>query len=294
MARLGTVLAAMVTPFDDEGALDPKAAAELARWLVEHGVDGLVLAGTTGESPTLDDDEKLELFATVRGAVDVPLVAGTGSNDTRHSVELTRRATEAGVDGILAVTPYYNRPSQAGIADHFRSIAAATDLPVVIYDIPFRTGRKVESEVLVRLASEVDNIAGLKDAAGDPGETARVLAEAPDDFELYSGEDSLTLPLLAVGAVGVVGVAAHWSGRQHREMIDAYRAGDVERARRINESLLESFAYETGPDAPNPVPTKVMMRVLGLSVGTCRPPLGPEPDGLEAAAEAVLANLDRA
>ena len=172
MARLGTVLAAMVTPFDDEGALDPKAAAELARWLVEHGVDGLVLAGTTGESPTLDDDEKLELFATVRGAVDVPLVAGTGSNDTRHSVELTRRASELGVDGILAVTPYYNRPSQAGIADHFRSIAAATDLPVVIYDIPFRTGRKVESEVLVRLASEVDNIAGLKDAAGDPGETA--------------------------------------------------------------------------------------------------------------------------
>ena len=291
MARFGTVLAAMVTPFDDEGVLDRKGTAELARWLVDHGVDGLVLAGTTGESPTLDDDEKLELFTTVRGAVDVPLVAGTGSNDTHHSVELTRRASEVGVDGILAVTPYYNRPSQAGIDGHFRSIAGATDLPVVIYDIPTRTGRKVDTDLLVRLAREVDNISALKDAAGDPGETARVLAEAPDDFEVYSGEDAMTLPLLAVGAVGVVGVAAHWSGRRHREMIDAYRSGDVGRARLINESLLESFAYETGPEAPNPVPTKAMMRVLGLSVGECRPPLGPEPDWLETRAEAVLASL---
>ncbi len=291
MARFGTVLAAMVTPFDDEGVLDRKGTADLARWLVDHGVDGLVLAGTTGESPTLNDDEKLELFATVRGAVDVPLVAGTGSNDTHHSVELTRRASEVGVDGILAVTPYYNRPSQAGIDGHFRSIAAATDLPVVIYDIPARTGRKVDTDLLVRLAREVDNISALKDAAGDLGETARVLAEAPDDFEVYSGWDALTLPLLAVGAVGVVGVAAHWSGRQHREMIDAYHSGDVGRARLINESLLESFAYETGPEAPNPVPTKAMMRVLGLSVGVCRPPLGPEPDWLETRAEAVLASL---
>lgn len=291
MGRFGTVITAMVTPFDEQGRLDAEAAATLARWLVDHGSDGLVLAGTTGESPVLTDDEDVELWTAVREAVSVPLIAGSGTNDTRHAVELTERATATGVDAVLVVTPYYNRPSQAGLEAHFRAVAAATDLPMLIYDIPVRTGRKVDSEVLIRLAHEVDNIVGLKDAAGSPAETARVVAETPDDFEVYSGDDGLTLPLLAVGAVGVIGVATHWAGPEHAQMIAAFQKGDVERAREINARLLESYAFETSLEAPNPVPAKAMMRVLGLPVGQCRPPMGPAPDGLEDRARQVLANL---
>jgi 4-hydroxy-tetrahydrodipicolinate synthase len=281
----------MVTPFDDDGALDLEAAATLARWLIEHGTDGLVLAGTTGESPVLSDDEDEELWRAVRQAVSAPILAGTGTNDTRHSIELTERAARCGVDGVLVVTPYYNRPGQAGLESHFRAVAAATDLPMLIYDIPVRTGRKVDTEVLLRLAHEVPNIVGVKDAAGDPPETARLIAHAPSDFEVYCGDDSYTLPMLAIGAVGLIGVATHWSGSQHAEMIAAYRKGDVDTAREINAQLMESHAFESGDATPNPLPTKAMMRVLGLPVGQCRPPMGPAPDGLEDRAREVLANL---
>ena len=291
MARFGAVLTAMVTPFDDDGVLDLDAAAQLAAWLVDHGNDGLVIAGTTGEAPTLTHDEQIELIRAVRTAVNVPLVAGAGSNDTSAAIELTERATAAGADGILSVTPYYNRPSQAGLEAHFRAVAAATDLPVVIYDIPVRTGRKVSSELLVRLAHEVPNIVGLKDAAGSPAATASVIAAAPDDYEVYSGDDSLTLPLLAVGAVGVIGVATHWSGVEHTEMITSFQKGDVTRAREVNAQLIESYDYETGDLTPNPMPAKAMMRTLGLPVGQCRLPLGPAPDGLEDRAREVWAGL---
>jgi 4-hydroxy-tetrahydrodipicolinate synthase len=291
MARFGEVVTAMVTPFDDDGALDTDAAATLARWLVEHGSDGLVLAGTTGESPVLSDDEDEALWRAVREAVSVPIVAGTGTNDTRHSIELTERAARCGVDGVLVVTPYYNRPGQAGLDAHFRAVAAATDLPMLIYDIPVRTGRKVDTEVLLGLAHEVPNIVGIKDAAANPPETARLIASAPSDFEVYSGDDNFTLPLLAVGAVGLIGVATHWAGPQHGEMIAAFKKGDVDTARQINARLLESHAFETSNETPNPLPTKAMMRVLGLPVGECRPPMGPAPDGLEDRARSVLANL---
>jgi 4-hydroxy-tetrahydrodipicolinate synthase len=291
MARFGAVVTAMVTPFDDDGRLDVDAAATLARWLVDHGSDGLVLAGTTGESPVLSDDEDVALWRAVRDAVSVPIVAGTGTNDTRHAIELTRRATEVGVDGVLVVTPYYNRPGQAGLEAHFRAVAAATPLPMLIYDIPVRTGRKVDTEVLLRLAHEVPNIVGIKDASANPPETARLIAQAPSDFEVYSGDDSFTLPLLAVGAVGLIGVATHWAGPQHAEMIAAFRKGDVDTARGINANLLESHEFETGDANPNPIPTKAMMRVLGLPVGQCRPPMGPAPAGLEDRAREVLANL---
>jgi 4-hydroxy-tetrahydrodipicolinate synthase len=289
---IGRVATAMVTPFDERGELDLDAAVELANWLVENGSDGLVLAGTTGESPTMTESEELVLFRTVRDAVSVPVVAGTGSNSTASAVEHTRRATETGVDAILSVAPYYNRPSQAGLEAHFRAVAAATDLPVILYDIPVRTGRKVSSETILRLAHDVPNIVGLKDAAGDPGETARVIAEAPSDFEVYSGDDPLTLPLLSVGAVGVISVASHWVGRQMGEMIQAFEKGDVATARRINAGLLASYAYETGDDAPNPIPTKTLLRVLGLKVGECRPPMGPAPEGLADRARRVLEDLN--
>lgn len=288
---IGRVVTAMVTPFDDKGEIDLPAAAELAQWLVENGSDGLVLAGTTGESPTLTESEELVLFRTVREAVSVPVIAGTGSNSTATAVEHTRRAAATGVDAILSVAPYYNRPSQAGLEAHFRAVAAATDLPVYIYDIPVRTGRKVHSETLLRLAHEVDNIVGLKDAAGDVTATAALIADAPSDFEVYSGDDPLTLPLLSVGAVGVVSVASHWVGRQFGEMIQAFESGDHATARKINANLMPSFAYQATEEAPNPVPTKAMLRVLGLKVGQCRPPMGPEPDGLTDDARRVLEGL---
>jgi 4-hydroxy-tetrahydrodipicolinate synthase len=192
---------------------------------------------------------------------------------------------------VLLVTPYYNRPPQAGLEAHFRAIAAATDLPVVLYDIPVRTGRKIETDVILRLVREVPNVVGVKDAAGDPAESARLIAEAPGDFELYSGDDAMTLPLLAVGAVGVISVASHWVGRQLGEMLSAFEKGDVATATRINAGLIPSYDFESSLDAPNPIPTKAMLRVLGLPVGQCRLPMGPAPEGLEDRARAVLADL---
>jgi len=289
--RFGAVLTAMVTPFDEEGRLDLEAAVSLARWLVDNGNDGLVVAGTTGEAPVLSDREKADLWRAVSEAVTVPVVAGAGTNDTRHSIELTRAAEQAGAAAVLAVTPYYSRPPQAGLDAHFRAVAGATRLPVMIYDIPIRTGRKVAHDTLLGLAREVPNIVAVKDAASDVAGSARLLAEAPSGFELYSGEDGLTLALLAVGESGLVGVATHWSGALHAEMLASFAKGDVEGARAANARLLESFAFETGEAAPNPIPAKAMLRVLGHRVGQCRPPMGPAPAGLEDRARVVLSNL---
>jgi 4-hydroxy-tetrahydrodipicolinate synthase len=282
----------MVSPFDDDDNLDVDGAQKLAQWLVANGNDGLVIAGTTGESPTLTHDEQIDLIAAVADAVDVPVIAGTGSNDTRAAVDLTKRATEVGATGILSVTPYYNRPSQEGIVRHFEAVAASTDLPVMLYDIPVRTGRKVETTNLIRL-SRVENIVALKDAAGNPGETAVVIAETGSDFDVYSGDDSQTLPLLAVGAAGVVGVATHWCGVETKAMVQAFAAGNVVEATKINQKLLASWDFETGDIAPNPVPSKTMLRLLGLPGGACRPPMGPEPEWLADDARKVLSNLGR-
>lgn len=291
MARFGTVVTAMVTPFDDEGGVDYDAAATLAGWLADHGSSGLVLAGTTGESPTLTDDEKLELFRTVSEAVTVPVLAGVGSADTRHSMELARSAARTGVAGILVVTPYYSRPPQAGLFAHFSAVAGVSDLPVVIYDIPPRTGRKVATATLVALAREVPNLVAVKDATANPPETARLLALVPERFELYSGDDAYTLPLLAVGAVGVISVASHWAGKETAAMIAAFEKGDVVGARAQNRALVPSFGFETSEDAPNPLPTKAMMRTLGHPVGECRLPMGPAPAGLEDEARRIYAEL---
>jgi 4-hydroxy-tetrahydrodipicolinate synthase len=290
-ARFGKVLTAMVTPFTSDGSLDAEGAADVARWLVGHGSDGLVLAGTTGEAPTLDDDEKLTLWRAVRAAVDVPLLAGAGTNDTRHSVELARRAAEAGVDGLLLVTPYYNRPPQAGIEAHFRAVAGATDLPVVLYDVPIRTARRIDTDVLIRLAGEVPTIVGLKDAAGDPGTTARVIAEAGDDFDVYSGDDSMTLPLLGVGAVGVIGVATHWAGDLVAEMIAAYDKGDLAGARQVNARLAPSFGVEVGPSWVQTSAAKAALAELGVHDGPCRLPLPPVTAEARAAVREVLTGL---
>lgn len=281
----------MVTPFHDDGALDLDGAVALARWLVDHGNDGLVLTGTTGESPTLTDGEKVALWKAVREAVDVPVVAGAGTPDTAHSVKLTQAAVDVGVDGILAVTPYYNRPPQAGIAAHIRAMsAAAGDVPVLLYDIPVRTGRKVAMGTIWDLAAD-GSIVGVKDATGDPAAAAELVAGAPAGFELYSGNDGDTLPLLAVGAVGVISVESHWAGETMQEMIQAYTKGDVERARGVNARLLASHRFQSSDEAPNPIPTKVALSVLGLPGGPCRPPMATVPPDLAARAREMLAGL---
>jgi 4-hydroxy-tetrahydrodipicolinate synthase len=294
MAIFGQVLTAMITPFDASGALDLNEAVRLAKWLQDNGNDGLVISGTTGESSTLTDDEKLSLWEAVINAVTIPVIAGSGSNDTAHSVNMTKEVTKLGAAGILAVGPYYNRPPQSGLAGHITAMANATTLPVVIYDIPVRTGRKISTQTLAMLANTVPNIKALKDAAGAPAETANLMAQVPKEFELYSGDDGLTLAFLAFGASGVIGVATHWSAPEHQAMVTAFKNGDVALARRYNDILLESYAFETGDDNPNPIPSKVMMNYLGFDVGDCRLPMGPPPAGLADRAATVHANLQKA
>ena len=291
MPRFGQVVTAMVTPFHKDGSLNLDGAKRLARWLQDNGNDGLVVAGTTGEAPVLTDDERLSLFKAVVEAVTIPVIAGTGTNDTAHSIHLTKEATKLGASGILAVTPYYNRPSQAGIDAHMRAVCESTNLPVVIYDIPVRTGRKINTATLAKLANEVKNVAGVKDAAGNPAESARLMTMVPKSFELISGDDGLTLPLMAVGCTAVIGVATHWSGVDHQEMFTKWNAGDTAGARAVNARLVESFAFETGDDNPNPLPTKAMMNHLGLDVGDARLPMGPPPAGLAERAAQVMKNL---
>jgi 4-hydroxy-tetrahydrodipicolinate synthase len=291
IGRFGAVGCAMVTPFDPAGSLDLDGAVTLARWLSEHGNDFLVVSGTTGESPVLSDAEKEELWAAVSDAVDVPVIAGTSTADTAHSVALTRAAVAAGVAGILAVTPYYSRPSQAGIEAHMRAMAdAAAGLPMLLYDIPVRTGRKVDPDVIVRLAAD-GIIAGVKDATANPAGTAALLAEAPAGFEIYSGNDGDTLPLLAVGAVGTISVESHWAGEEVAEMLVAFAKGDVDHARHVNARLVPSHRFQSTDETPNPLPAKAMLRTLGLPAGQCRLPLGPAPEGLENAAREVFSHL---
>jgi 4-hydroxy-tetrahydrodipicolinate synthase len=289
-ARFGQVITAMVTPFDEAGALHLQGAVDLARWLAAHGSDGLVLSGSTGESSVLTDDEKVALWRAVAEAVTIPVIAGSGSNDTAHSLTMTARAAECGVDGVLLVTPYYNRPSQAGIFEHFRAVSeAAAGLPVLLYDVPARVGRRIATPTLLRLAREVPAIVGLKDATGDPATTAHLAAQAPPGFEIYSGDDAMTLPLLAVGAVGVISVASHWVGPQFKKVVQAFLAGDLAGAIGGHAELLDSFDFETSPEYPNPLPTKAVLRALGHEVGQCRLPMGPSTPELDAQAAKVLA-----
>jgi len=282
----------MITPFNERGDLDIDLSVELARWLVTQGAEGLVITGTTGEGPAITDEEDWDLWSSVKEAVTVPVIAGSGTNDTAHSIEQAKRAEKCGVDGLLVVTPYYNKPSQAGIYRHFESVAEATSLPVVLYDIPGRTGRKIETSTLVALATNVANIVAVKDSAGNPGETARVVAETPDRFEVYCGDDALILPMLAVGAVGAVSVCAHWTAPDLSKMFEAVDAGDWALARSLNATMLDSYDFESTEQAPNPVPTKAMLRTLGFDVGEPRQPMGPTPEGLEDEARQLYAALE--
>ena len=264
----------MITPFTDDGAVDHERAWRLARFLVANGSDGLVITGTTGESPTLSGDEKVALYRTVVEAVGerAHIVAGTGTYDTAESIHLSERAAAAGVDGIMAVTPYYSKPPQAGLLAHFGAIADATDLPVILYNIPGRTGRLIEIPTLVALA-EHPRIVAVKDAVEDAQFTARTVSEVGEAMAIYSGQDSITLPLMTVGAVGVVSVASHLAGPQVAAMVEAAAAGDMAEALRLHLGLLPLF------DAlfvePNPMPVKAAMAALWEPVGEPRLPLVP-------------------
>lgn len=267
----GRVLTAMITPFTNDGRLDLPGAGRLAAYLIdEGGNDGLVVSGTTGESPTTSDDEKDRLLRAVVEAVGdrATVVAGVGTSDTAHSVELARSAAAAGADGLLVVAPYYNKPPQSGLLHHVRTIADATPLPVLVYDIPGRTGVAFETETLLRLG-EHERVAGVKDAKGDLGAASQVMARS--DLAYYSGEDMLNLPLLSVGAVGVVSVVGHLVGGRLREMIDAYEAGDIGAALRIHRELLPVYigVFRT----QGAILVKAALALQGFPAGPLRPPL---------------------
>jgi len=290
---VGRVVTALATPFTPDGALDLDGAATLARHVVATGSDGLVLGGTTGESPTLRDPELWDLVAAVRAAVgtDVRLTVGTGTNDTARSVERTERAQAAGADAVLVVTPYYNRPSQAGLVAHFSSVAAATDRAVLLYDIPSRTGRELDVATLATLAA-VPNIVGVKDATGRADRAADVLvatAGAPGGFALWSGSDELNLPLLSVGAVGVVSVAAHLAGPEIAEMV-AVHDHDPVRARALHLACMP--LHRALFLDPNPGPLKAGLRARGLPAGPVRPPLADAGDEVAARVVTALAALE--
>lgn len=281
----------MVTPFSPDGSLDLDVAATLARFLVDQGTDGLVIAGSTGEGSALSDDEKLDLFACVAGAVNVPVLAGSTFANTAQSVALTERVKGTGVAGVLATTPAYARPSQRGIAAHFCAIAQSTALPIMLYDIPVRTGRKLASETTIDLVRTNPNIVALKDASGDLVSAAHTKAVLGGDLDLYSGDDSLLLPFLSIGGVGIVSVAAHWASPEFSSLVRAAEKGDWSKAQMYNERLATSCAFASTEAYPNPMPTKAALRFLGFAVGECRLPLGGADETLDRTAADVVTSL---
>lgn len=278
----------MVTPFDASGAVDFDMAASVAKFLVDQGNDALVVAGSTGEGSALSDDEKVELFSVVASAVTVPVIAGTGSANTAQSVALTARAAATGVAGILATTPAYVRPSQAGIAAHLGAMAAATTLPVMLYDIPSRSGRKIAATTTIELFQRHTNVVAVKDASGDLVQAGQYRAALGPRCELYSGDDALTLAFLGIGAVGVVSVAGHWAAPEFRQLLDAHARGDLEEAIAVTARLSASCLFEGSETYPNPQPAKAALRYLGLAVGQCRLPLGESDAALDDAARTVI------
>lgn len=272
----GSVCVAMVTPFDSDGELDVVAGRDLAAHLVEQGIDALVLAGTTGESPTTTDEEKVALLKAVREEVGdkARIIAGAGSNDTRHAVAMATAAAEAGADGLLVVTPYYSKPSQAGVEAHFRAVAEATDLPVCLYDIPGRSGIPIDSDTIRRLA-EVDTIKAMKDAKGDLLEASTLIQET--GLAWYSGDDPLNLPWLAVGATGMISVVGHAAPKALRELVTAYENGDLARAREINANTLNVLARQQGA-LGGVTFAKAALRLQGIEVGDPRLPVAAATD----------------
>jgi 4-hydroxy-tetrahydrodipicolinate synthase len=269
-APFGRLITAMVTPFAKDGSIDWDGIATLATHLADHGHDAIAVNGTTGEAPTTKSSEKLEIIKVVKSTVGsrVKVLSGAGDNETSYTVEQAKRSADAGADGLLIVTPYYNKPPQAGIEAHFKAVASSTDLPIMMYDIPGRTGVEIESDTIVRLF-EIPNIVALKDAKGNLAATSDVIARC--GIPVYSGDDILNLPFLSIGAVGFVSVCGHTVGNELRAMLDAWFAGDTARALEIHQKLIPVFkgTFKT----QGAILTKAAMNLMGLPGGTTRLPL---------------------
>lgn len=274
MSHFGKLSTAMVTPFDKNGNIDFQKTSTLIDYLINHGTDSLVVAGTTGESPTLSNEEKIALIKHTVKEVNgrIPVIAGTGSNNTAGSIKLTKQAEEAGVNAIMLVVPYYNKPSQEGLYQHFKAIAESTKLPIMLYNIPGRSVVNMSVDTIVRL-SALSNIVAVKEASGNLDAMAEIISKTNDDFVLYSGDDSLTLPVLSIGGAGVVSVASHIIGAEMQVMISSFLSGDFLSAAKQHRALLPIMKQLF--TAPNPVPVKTALQVRGLDVGSVRLPLIP-------------------
>ncbi len=290
MKALGRLFTAMITPFDAKGAVDVDEAVRLAEFLIARGNDGLIVSGTTGESPALETAEKLALFGAIKDALGAgaTVIAGTTGNNTHHSVELTKEAEKTGVDGILAVVPYYSKPPQDGLLRHFGAIAEATSLPVVLYNIPSRTNVNMLPETVHELARRHSNIVAIKESSGNVEQfTALVRDRVREDFTVLSGDDYFYLPALALGAYGVISVASHVCSRELRAMAEAYDGGDIETAGRIHRDLQDLFTALFAH--PSPIPVKWAMNEYGFRAGECRPPMGPMPESLKTVLRPLIA-----
>lgn len=274
MTSFGRVSTAMVTPFDSKENVDFERTTQLVNYLINNGTDSLVIAGTTGESPVLTAEEKVALFRhTVKVANGrVPVIAGAGSNNTRQSIELTKKAEEAGVDAIMLVAPYYNKPNQEGLYQHFKTVAEATSLPVMLYNIPGRSSVNIEPETIIRL-SKLPNIVAVKEASGNLDAVTEIIAGTDDDFQVYSGDDSLTLPILSIGGVGIVSVASHVAGNEMQQMVSAFLDGNYKEAAKLHQQLLPLIKQLFA--SPSPVPVKTALQLKGMDMGSVRLPLVP-------------------
>jgi 4-hydroxy-tetrahydrodipicolinate synthase len=287
----GRVITAMITPFDDSDKVDFKAVEKLVNHLIQNGTSAIVVSGTTGESPTLDSSEKKELLKSVLDTAGnrAKVIMGTGYNDTRKSVEASKEAEKLGAHGLLVVAPYYNKPSQAGLLAHFGEVAGSTSLPIVVYNIPGRTGINITSETMIKLAEKHKNIHALKDSTGSVDQTGEIAGVARKDFRIYSGDDYLTLPFLSVGAAGVVSVASHIVGSQIKEMCDAFFNGNADKARELHYKYLPLFKALFA--APNPTCTKYALSKMGLCKENLRLPLVPLDAQQKAALDKVTEQL---
>lgn len=270
----GRLATAMVTPFDSKGNIDFQKTTTLVNYLINNGTDAIVVSGTTGESPTLSTEEKIALLQHVVKVVDkrIPVIMGTGNNNTHASIELTKKAEQNGADAIMLVAPYYNKTNQEGLYQHFKTIAEQTTLPVMLYNIPGRSSVNIEPETVIRL-SHVPNIVAVKEASGDINAMTKIIAETADDFVLYSGDDGLTLPVLSIGGVGVISVASHVVGNEMQQMIAAFLDGKLSEAAKLHQQLLPIFKGLFV--APNPAPVKTALQLSGLDVGSVRLPIVP-------------------
>lgn len=270
LGRIGT---AMVTPFNERGEIDEQRTRILVNALIANGTDTIIVNGTTGESPTVTEEEKMQMLRwTIEEAAGrVKVVAGTGTNNTKESIEQTKAVESLGVDGVMLVTPYYNKPNQAALYAHFEAIAKETSLPILLYNIPGRSVVNMTAETTLQLASDFQNIQGIKEASGNLEQMAQIIREAPEGFSVYSGDDSLTLPLLAIGGAGIISVSSHVVGSEMKQMIEAFERGDVQTAAKMHQTLLPVFQALFAE--PNPVPLKAVLNAKGIEVGEVRLPL---------------------